>query len=83
MSALAAALDNKMISLQLGENRNPEYSWSEDVNELIIQFNFQLTRTSNLVNLEKKYQELLTKFLIYQIKLIQILKWKQKLRGKR
>uniref|UniRef100_A0A6C0AXC6 DUF7788 domain-containing protein n=1 Tax=viral metagenome TaxID=1070528 RepID=A0A6C0AXC6_9ZZZZ len=61
MSALATALDNKMISLQLGENRNPEYSWSEDVNELIIQFNFQLTRTSNLVNLEKKYQELLTK----------------------
>ena len=61
MSALTAALDKEMINLQLGENRNPEYSWSEDVNELIIQFNFQLTRTSNLVNLEKKYQELLTK----------------------
>ena len=61
MSALAAALDNKMINLQLGENRNPEYSWSEDINELITQFNFQLTRTSNLLDLEKKYLELLTK----------------------
>ena len=58
MSALSTALD-KMTNLQFGENMNQEYSWSKDINELIVQFYFQLTRTSDIKNLEDKYQELL------------------------
>jgi len=58
MSALSAALDN-MGSLQLGENMNLEYTWSTNIEELITQFYFQLTRTYDLKNLEDKYKELL------------------------
>jgi hypothetical protein len=60
MTALSSALD-KIENLQLGENLNPEYSWSENIQETITQFHFQLTRTSNTNNLENKYQELLKK----------------------
>ena len=60
MSALSTALD-KMTDLKFGENMNQEYSWSKDINELIVQFYFQLTRTSETKDLETKYQELLKK----------------------
>ena len=60
MSALSSALD-QIESLQIGENNHPEYSWSEEVKELLVQFNFQLTRTSDTKHLEDKYQELLKK----------------------
>jgi len=60
MSELSTALD-KMTTLKFGENMNQEYSWSKDINELIVQFSFQLTRTSETKNLESKYQELLKK----------------------
>ncbi len=63
MSALSSALD-KIDGLQLGENNNPEYSWAEDIKDLLIQFNFQLTRTGDIKNLEDKYQELLKKVFI-------------------
>ena len=60
MSALSSALD-QIDHLQLGENMNPEYSWSESMEEMIIQFHFQLNRTIETKNLEDKYQELLKK----------------------
>ena len=60
MSALSTALD-KMTNLKFGENMNQEYSWSKDINELIVQFYFQLTRTTETKDLEIKYQELLKK----------------------
>jgi hypothetical protein len=44
MSALINALDNH-TSKQIGENGHAEYSWSNNIRERIIQFNFQLTRT--------------------------------------
>jgi len=66
MSALCTALDNEMPKLQLGENMNVEYSWSNDIEELITQFSFQLTRTICTKELEDKYQELLQKIFTKQ-----------------
>ena len=66
MSALFAALDKKMENVQLGENMNQEYSWSTDIKELITQFYFQLTRTSETKILEDKYQELLKQIFNFQ-----------------
>lgn len=43
MSALVSALDN---SLQYGGNAHLEYKWSTDIRERILQFSFQLTRTT-------------------------------------
>jgi hypothetical protein len=63
MSALLSALDT-IERLQLGENNNPEYTWSNDVEEMITQFHFQLTRTSDTIHLEDKYQELLKKIFV-------------------
>ena len=63
MSALSSALD-RIEQLQIGENMNQEYSWSQNIEELITQFHFQLTRTSDTKNLEDKYQELLKKIFI-------------------
>ncbi len=60
MSALYTALD-KINNLQLGENMNKEYSWSNDINELIVQFYFQLTRSCDIKKLEEKYELILRK----------------------
>ena len=43
MSALVSALDN---SLQYGGNAHLEHKWSTDIRERILQFSFQLTRTT-------------------------------------
>lgn len=74
MTALSSALD-KMKSLQFGENNNTEYTWSHSTEEMLIQFNFQLTRSSEIKYLEDKYQELLHKIFISSpsIKYIKIL----------
>lgn len=64
MSTLCAALDSKMTNLQMGENMNEEYGWSKNIEELLVQFNFQLTRTQNMKELEDKYQELLNKIFV-------------------
>ena len=60
MSELVAALD-KMNNLQLGENMNIEYKWTNNSNieELLTQFYFQLVREANESILKKKYYELL------------------------
>lgn len=60
MSALSSAMD-QIHDLQLGENNNPEYSWAEDVKELLTQFHFQLTRTANIEHLKDKYRVILRK----------------------
>ena len=37
---------NSTTSKQLGENMHTEYAWSNDIEEQIVQFNFQLVRTN-------------------------------------
>jgi hypothetical protein len=47
MAALVGALDN-LTPTQIGENCHLEYGWSNKIQEKIIQFSFQLTRTDDL-----------------------------------
>ena len=47
MTALVGALDNFTPS-QIGENCHLEYGWSNKIQEKILQFSFQLTRTDDL-----------------------------------
>ena len=49
-----------MDKMKLGENMNQEYSWSHDIEELIVQFNFQLVRGGE-DSLKDKYQIILKK----------------------
>lgn len=59
MTALTSALD-QMQSPQLGENNSLEYGWkSNNVQELITQFQFQLVRTKNIEGLKREYENLL------------------------
>jgi Mg-chelatase subunit ChlD len=51
MAALVNVLDN-YTPTQIGENGHVEYGWSNSIQEQIIQFSFQLTRTSNIQALE-------------------------------
>ena len=53
MAALLTAIDN-FTSKQTGENGHTEYGWSNNIREKIVQFSFQLTRTSseNIDNLK-------------------------------
>ena len=46
MSSLVSALD-KHTPKQIGENNHVEYTWSNDINEKIVQFFFQLVRNSS------------------------------------
>jgi len=59
MSALSTAL-NSISSMNIGENMNKEYCWSHDIEELITQFHFQLTRGGE-DKLKNKYKTLLKK----------------------
>lgn len=45
MSAIINALDN-YTPVEMGENGHAQYSWSNDLQERIVQLSFQLTRTS-------------------------------------
>jgi hypothetical protein len=58
MAALINALDN-YTPIKLGENGDVEYGWSNSVQEQIVQFNFQLTRTSNITPLENRLVSML------------------------
>jgi len=60
MAALVNALDNN-TPLQLGENAHCERGWSKSIQERIVQFHFQLTRTTadRIDDLRKKLIELL------------------------
>jgi len=46
MAALITALDNS-TPIQYGENGHAEYAWSNSIQEKILQFSFQLTRTED------------------------------------
>lgn len=46
MAALVNALDN-YTTTQFGENGHVEYGWSNNIQEKIIQFSFQVTRTTD------------------------------------
>jgi hypothetical protein len=58
MAALVKALDNYTPS-QIGENGHVEYGWSNSIQEQIVQFSFQLTRTTNLTPLETQLTNML------------------------
>jgi hypothetical protein len=45
MAALIQSLDN-LTPIQTGENGHAEYGWSNSIQEQILQFSFQLTRTN-------------------------------------
>jgi hypothetical protein len=48
-------------SLRIGENNHTEYNWSEDIKEEVVQLYFQLVRTKDMTQLEKKVNDILTK----------------------
>ena len=60
MAALLNALDN-YTPTQIGENGNEEYGWSNLIQESIVQFSFQLTRTDEIGL--SRLEHVLTKFL--------------------
>ena len=66
MAALINALDNFNPS-QIGENGHVEYGWSNSIQEQIVQFSFQLTRTTNLLPLENQLISMLNT-LSHQVK---------------
>ena len=60
MAALTSALD-EFNKIQIGENGTIEYSWSDEVQELIVQFHFQLIRNANQNELSIIYEKILSK----------------------
>jgi hypothetical protein len=58
MSSLVSALD-KHTPKQIGENNHVEYTWSNDINEKIVQFFFQLVRNSSLDSISKQHIQIL------------------------
>ncbi len=65
MAALINALDN-YTPTQIGENGHVEYGWSNSIQEQIVQFNFQITRTENSNPLKDRLTNMLTT-LSYQL----------------
>lgn len=61
MAALVSALDNHTPQ-QIGENGHVEYGWSNNLQEKIVQFSFQVTRTDDagLSRLRQVLVEMLT-----------------------
>ena len=59
MAALINALDN-FSNMSIGENGHQQYSWSTNIEERIVQLNFQLVRDANLKSIESKLRGLLT-----------------------
>ena len=66
MAALINALDN-YTPTKFGEKGHVEYEWSNSVQEQIVQFNFQLTRTTNIFPLENRLVSML-EILSHQVK---------------
>ena len=63
MSLLVNEVDN--TSFQVGKNGHIEYGWSNSIQEKIIQFNFQLVRTSNDKILRQILNDMLCKLKYY------------------
>ena len=66
MAALINALDN-YTPTQIGENGHVEYGWSNSIQEKIVQFSFQLTRTDNVKPLQNQLRTML-ETLSHQVK---------------
>ena len=67
MTEFVKALDNH-TSQQIGENGHIEYSWSNSVQEKIVQFHFQLSRTDeNGINILQGVLDNLLATLKYQV----------------
>ena len=65
MSVISAIDKVSKITKQFGENGHAEYAWSEDFKESVIQFYFQLVRTSDTTinkNLITKLSEMLNTY---------------------
>ena len=65
MASLLTSLVSKMDSAfgngkQLGEKAHIEYSWSKDLEELFVQYYFQLVRTKDHSDLIKKFTYLVS-----------------------
>ena len=58
MTELITALD-KITDLKVGENMNMEYNWSNELQDKLVQLQFQLTRTTNNDELKKQYNKIL------------------------
>jgi hypothetical protein len=58
MSALISALDH-FTPKQIGENGSVEYTWSNDLQERIVQLSFQLTRTRDNAVLAQKTDKII------------------------
>lgn len=65
MAAIIDALDN-LTPTQLGENGHSEYTWSNQVNEQILQLSFQLTRTQDKSTIDKLADQ--TSQILYDLK---------------
>lgn len=63
MAALSCAMDS-INNLSLGENMNKQYKWSDNFDELIVQYYFQLTRSKNHEELKLIFRSLLEKTFI-------------------
>jgi hypothetical protein len=59
MSSIVSAFDKHLSSKQIGENGHVEHSWSTDYKRQITQFFFQLVRSKDTSNLEKKLVNML------------------------
>jgi hypothetical protein len=60
MSALISSLD-KHTAKNIGENGSVQHTWSNDMDEKIVQLFFQLVRTKDTTDLENKLTELLSR----------------------
>lgn len=58
MSSLVSALD-KYTPKQIGENTHVEYTWSNDIDEKIVQFFFQLVRSKSIEKISKQHLQIL------------------------
>ena len=65
MAALINALDIQ-TNIKFGENGHTEYGWTQtsnevmiDLKEMIVQFNFQLVRNTDLTIMAKKFKNIL------------------------
>ena len=65
MASIISAID-KHTPRQLGENTSVEYGWSNDLNEKIVQFFFQLVRSKDHRDLEKQLDMILQKLKGYE-----------------
>lgn len=58
-SKLVSSIDSIGRMLQCGDNGHVEFGWSKNIIERIVQFYFQLVRTSEIENLDSTYTNLI------------------------